>query len=282
MTTGNHAPEPVDIDARAARPSRVYDYMLGGVDNFSVDRDAAERGGAALPGGFERACAMVRDQRAFLRRAVEWLAAEVGMRQFLDVGTGIPNADNVHGVARLVAPDTRIVYVDNDPIVLAHASTLLRDARGGTTDYLYEDLRRPNHVLARAANTLNFDQPVGLILVGVLHLLGDHDDPWRLVGELVGPLAAGSYVAISHMASDIEPEMSDAVARANRTMRDPFVLRSRAEVARFLDGVELVGPGLVTVDRWTPPGTAPERPADGQVTPFYGAVGRKPGIFSDE
>jgi hypothetical protein len=273
MANRDRVPEAVDIDAGTAHPSRVYDYMLGGDVHFRADREAAERGAAALPGGLERACVMVRDQRSFLRRAVEWLAHDVGLRQFLDVGTGIPNGDNVHSVARLVAPDTRVVYVDNDPTVLAHASVLLRGGGDGTTDYLQEDLRRPDRVLAGAASTLDFTQPVGLVLVGVLHLIGDHDDPWSLVGELVQSLASGSYVVISHMASDIEPKMAEAVQRANRTMRDPFVLRSGPDVARLLAGLDLVGPGLVTVDRWHPPGT--ERQLDGPVTPFYAGVGSK-------
>jgi SAM-dependent methyltransferase len=271
MAERHPLPEAVEIDTARAHPSRVYDYMLGGHTNFQVDRDAAERGAAALLGGFDRGCKMVRDQRGFLRSAIEWLATEAEMRQFLDVGTGVPNADNVHGVARLAAPDARIVYVDNDPIVLAHAAELLVD--DDVTAYVHEDLRHPERILRRAAATLDFREPVGLVLVGVLHLIEDRDDPWGLVAELVDALAVGSYVVISHMASDIEAEMTEAAERANATMRDPFVLRDRAEVVRFLYGLDVIEPGLVTVDRWSPDGRV--REVAGPVTPFYAAVGQK-------
>ncbi|HET6952077.1 MAG TPA: SAM-dependent methyltransferase [Acidimicrobiales bacterium] len=265
----------VEIDTSSAHPARVYDYLLGGVDHFAVDREAAERGSAALPGGVERARAMVRAQRAFLASAVRHLAGDLGVRQFLDIGTGIPNGDNVHRIAQHTAPGARVVYVDKDPVVLAHAHVLLRSTPQGATDYLQADLRDPGTILAGAAATLDLAQPVGIVLVGVLHLIGDEDDPSGLVARLLKPVPAGSYLAISHLASDGQPELAEAMRRVNETMSSPFILRSRAEVARFLDGLELVGPGIVTLDGWHPPDTPPPT-ADGLPVAAYGAVGRKP------
>jgi hypothetical protein len=266
--------DPVAIDTRVAHAARIYDYLLGGVDNFAVDREAVERASAALPGGLERARLMVRSQRLFLASVVRCLAGELGVRQFLDIGTGIPNADNVHAVAQDTAPAARVVYVDNDPVVLAHAHTLMRPTRKGTGAYVHGDLRAPARILRQAATTLNFARPVAVILVGVLHLIRDEDDPYRIVARLLEAVPSGSYLVLSHLASDVEPELVDAIARANETMSDPFVLRTRGQVARLLDGLDVVEPGIVTLDRWPwAKGTAcpPERPVAA-----YCAVGRKP------
>ncbi|HEY8524692.1 MAG TPA: SAM-dependent methyltransferase [Acidimicrobiales bacterium] len=265
------------MDTQVAHAARVYDYLLGGVDNFAVDREAAERGAAALPGGLERAQLMVRSQRAFLASVVRCLAAEMGVRQFLDIGTGIPNADNVHAVAQETAPESRVVYVDNDPVVLAHAHTLLRSTPQGATAYIHGDLRDPEPILNEAAETLDFERPVALVLVGILHLIRDEDDPCGIVARLVDAVPSGSYLALSHLASDVEPELSEAMARANETMSDPFVLRTRDDVVRFLDGLDVLGPGIVTLDRWPwcqgaeAVGCQSDRPVAA-----YGSVGRKP------
>lgn len=264
----------IEIDTSTAHPARVYDYLLGGVDHFAVDREAAERGSAALPGGVDRARAMVRAQRAFLASAVRHLATELGVRQFLDIGTGIPNGDNVHRVAQQTAPDARVVYVDRDPVVLAHAHVLLRSTPQGATDYLQADLRDPKAILSGAAATLDLAQPVGIVLVGILHLIGDEDDPYGIVACLLDAVPAGSYLAVSHLASDVQPELAEAMRRVNETMSDPFILRNRAEVARFLDGLELADPGIVTLDRWHPPDTPPPT-AGGPPVAAYGVIGRK-------
>lgn len=265
----------IEIDTTTAHPARLYDYLLGGVDHFAVDREAAERGSAALPGGVDRARAMVRAQRAFLATAVRHLAAERGLRQFLDIGTGIPNGDNVHRVAQQTAPDARVVYADKDPVVLAHAHVLLRSTPQGATDYIQADLRDPDMILAGAATTLDLAQPVGIVLVGILHLISDEDDPYGIVARLLDTVPSGSYLAISHLASDVQPELAEAMRRANEIMSDPFILRNRGEVAQFVDGLALVDPGIVTVDCWHPPDTAPPT-TDGQPIAEYGVVGRKP------
>ena len=264
----------IDIDTTVAHPARVYDYLIGGIDHFAVDIEAAERGAALLPGGVARAREMTRAQRVFLASTVRRLAAEMGLRQFLDIGTGIPASDNVHAVAQQTAPDSRIVYVDNDPIVLAHAHKLLKSTPGGATEFLHEDFRDPDLILSRAAATLDYRRPVGLILVGILHLIPDQDEPWAIVRQLLDAVPSGSYLALSHMASDLEPELVEAIHAANDTMSQPFVLRTRSEVARFLDGLDILEPGIVTLDHW-PWSDWPTGPPTRPVA-AYCALGRKP------
>jgi S-adenosyl methyltransferase len=266
---------PLVIDASVAHPARVYDFLLGGVDNFAVDREAAKRGSAALPGGVERARVMARSQRAFLAAAVRCLAGEMGVRQFLDIGPGIPNGDNVHAVAQQTAPASRVVYVDNDPVVLAHAHTLLKSTPQGATAYIHGDVRDPETILRQAAATLDSAQPVALILVGILHLIRDVDDPYGIVDRLLEAVPSGSYLALSHLASDRQPELAEVMRRANETMSTPFVLRSREQVARFLAGLEVLDPGIVTLGRWRW-NERPVPPPEGQRIPAYCAIGRKP------
>ena len=189
------------FDTSVAHPARVYDYWLGGKDNFAADREAAERVLAVSPGLRFR----VRANRAFLARSVRYLAADAGIRQFLDIGTGIPSANNTHEVAQSVAPDARIVYVDNDPIVLVHARALLTGTEQGATAYIEADLRDTADILAQAARTLDFSQPVAIMLLGILHLISDSEDPYRIVAQLVDAVPPGSYLAISHPAIDIHP-----------------------------------------------------------------------------
>lgn len=199
------------------------------------------------------------------------------MAQFLDIGTGIPNADNVHAVALEAAPDCRVVYVDRDPIVLAHAHTLLHSTAGGATAFIAGDLRDPDDMLEQAAATLDLSQPVGLVLVGTLHVLPDEDDPHGIVSRLVGALPSGSYLVVSHLPRDMQPEeMAKMAERSRQMMREPFVMRSHDEVLRFFDGLELVEPGLVQVDQWTRDEPPPTPPDVAWVTPRYAAVGRKP------
>jgi S-adenosyl methyltransferase len=268
--------DPVDvhIDTTVPNAARVYDYLLGGSANFEVDRQAAESNNAVLPGGIATARAEVRANRDFLVRAVRYLAAEVGVRQFLDIGTGIPNDDHVHAVAQSIAPESRIVYVDYDPTVLAHADQLLRGTEG-TTAYVHGDLREPEAILERAAATLDLSRPVALVLVGILYLIGDDDDPHGIVRRLVDALPSGSHLVVSHMTQDINPEMAELAKRLNETMKEPFVMRSHDEVARFFDGLELVEPGVVQVNEWRRPDSPPPSP-DGWKTAYFVGVGRKP------
>lgn len=265
--------DPPRIDADVAHVARVYDYLLGGYTHFAVDRQAADHIAAVLPGGIETARRDVRAQRDLLRRVVRHLAGDVGLRQFLDIGTGIPRSDNVHAVALDHARSCRAVYVDNDPIVLAHAHALVNhDA--ATTAFVGGDLRRPDELLDEAAATLDLDQPVALILTGTLHVIPDADEPHRIVARLVDALAPGSHVVVTHMSGDRDPEtMADLVRRSAETMRQPFVLRSHDEVAGFFEGCEMVAPGLVELARWGDDGAG--APPDRWTTTVYAGVGRK-------
>jgi S-adenosyl methyltransferase len=267
---------PADIDTQVPHASRIYDYLLGGTTNFAVDRAMAEDVfGGVYAGGIDAARADVLANRAFLGRAVRYLAG-AGIRQFLDIGTGIPTEDNVHQVAQSVAPESRIVYVDYDLIVRAHASVLLESTPDGATAYVTADLREPEKILEQAKATLDFRQPVALVLVGILHVVPDQDDAYGIVARLVKALPSGSYLVVSHLASDINPdETVEAVKLLNERAHETFFLRDRAEVARFFDGLELLEPEVVTVDRWRPSEAHRKRPGH-RATPIYGAVGRKP------
>jgi S-adenosyl methyltransferase len=263
------------IDSTVPHAARVYDYMLGGSTNFEVDRAAAEQA-AALVGGMDRIRSEVRANRAFLGRAVRWLIHEAGIRQFLDIGTGIPNDDNVHAVALKEAPDARIVYVDHDPIVLAHAHILLKDAPAGSTTYLQADFRNPEDIVERAGAHLDLTRPVAVMLVGLLHHFRDADEPGALVARLLSRVPSGSYLVVSHLAGDLHAEgYVEAGEALDEAMEEPLVLRSREQVAAFLAGCELVEPGLVQVDEWHPP----EDPApglEGWTNPLYAGIGRVP------
>lgn len=267
----NDEDDPFYIDITVAHPARVYDWLLGGTDNFAVDRAAGEHISSAYPGGLEAARTDVRGNRRFLAEAVRFLAGERGIRQFLDIGTGIPNQDNVHAVAQETASDARIVYVDHDPVVLAHAHELLRSTPEGSTAYVYGDLRDPGHILAEAADTLDLAAPVAVMLVGVLHFIDDHDDPYGIVRRLLEEVPAGSYLVVSHLASDIWPdEMAEMIGRARRSTRGGGVLRSHAEVLGLFDGLDLVEPGLVPIDQWRPDIVATS--AGERTVPLYGGV----------
>jgi hypothetical protein len=240
------------VDTSVPNAARVYDYLLGGTAHFAVDREAAERNNAMLPGGTSAARAEVRANRDFLGRAVRWLAGEAGIRQFLDIGTGIPNADNVLAVAQQAAPGSRVVCADYDPVVVAHAHELMVSAPEGAADFVHADLRNPGEILTRAAATLDLDRPTALLLLGILYLVPDADDPYGIVRDLVEALPPGSYLAVSHITGDFNPEMADLVERLNETMAEPFVLRSQPEITRFFDGLDLVEPGVVPVNQWHP------------------------------
>jgi trans-aconitate methyltransferase len=259
--------QPPVIDTSVAHQARVYDYWLGGKDNFAADREVGDK---ALQANPDLAVA-ARANRAFLSRAVRFLAAEAGIRQFLDIGTGIPSANNTHEVAQGVAPQSRVVYVDNDPIVLAHARALLTSAPEGQTAYLDADANDPDTILARAAGTLDFSRPVAITLLSILQVL---KDPYAVTSRLVDALPSGSYLVISIPASDLQPEVqAELVRRLNESTLDVTVtFRSHAEVTRFFDGLELVEPGIVPMNYWRP---GPGAPDPARAIPGYGAVGRK-------
>ncbi|WP_300608234.1 SAM-dependent methyltransferase [Trebonia sp.] len=248
------------LDTSVAHPARVYDYWLGGKDNFAADRAAAEAAMAAnpliVPG--------VRANRAFLVRAVRFLAGEVGIRQFLDIGTGLPSADNTHEVAQAIAPQCRIVYVDNDPIVLRHAEVLLTSTQEGATTYVEADARDLDAIVRQAAQTLDFGRPVAVMLLAILQNIADSDDPHQVVARLMSALVPGSWLVLSHPASDIHPEiMAEMASRLNDRQRaaEYVRFRTREEISRFFDGLELVEPGVVQLHRW--------RPAPGDYVPDH-------------
>lgn len=267
--------EPLAIDTTVAHAARIYDWLVGGTTNFKVDREAAVHANADMPGGLDGARANVGANRAFLGRAVRWLAGEAGVCQFLDIGTGIPTGQNVHEVAQQVTPSARIVYVDRDPIVVAHAHQLLNSTPEGATSFVHGDLRDPKDILLRAEATLDLNEPVAVMLVAVLHFIDGQDDAYDIVGQLMAAMAPGSYLAISHGAADIDADnMAELAKRLSERSSENFVWRTHGQVTRFFDRLELIEPGVVPVDRWHPDPDSP--PPGDRMVPFYGAIARKP------
>jgi SAM-dependent methyltransferase len=256
------------FDTSVAHIARIYDFWLGGKDNFAVDRAAAEM---ALEADPQRAWS-VRSNRAFLARAVQFLAGEVGIRQFLDIGTGLPAANNTHQVAQSVAPDARIVYVDNDPIVLSHAKALLKSSPEGACAYIDADLRDTGRILAKAAETLDFSRPVAIMLIAVLHCVQDQDEPHRIVAELLDAVPSGSYLTLSHPSNDLGGPQRNAVrAQLNELMGAPMTGRNREQVTSFFTGLEVLDPGVVVVSEWRPASEI-----EAKMPAFlWGGVGRK-------
>jgi hypothetical protein len=262
---------PVVAEFDSSKPSiaRVYNYWLGGKDNFAADREAGEQTIAVYPGIRQSA----RANRAFLARTVRHLAEEEGIRQFLDIGTGLPTANNTHEVAQASAPDSRIVYVDNDPVVLAHARALLTGSPQGATAYLDADLRETEKILGQAAETLDFSQPVALMLIAILHYIPDADEARAIVGRLLAAVPEGSFLVITHAGSDLFPEEIGAFEKNlnDHLPADQHVARARDEVQRFFDGTELLAPGVVRVSEWRPE-TLEESATP---TTLWGGAGRK-------
>ena len=262
------AGEAPAFDTSVAHSARVYDYWLGGKDNFAADRAAGEQVIEIRP----EIRAEVQANRAFLGRAVRYLAGQGGVRQFLDIGTGLPSASNTHEVAQSVAPETRVVYVDNDPIVLAHARALLTSTPDGATAYLEADLRDPERILAAAAQTLDLGLPTVIMLVAVLHHIPPADDPYRLVATLRDAVPAGSYLVLSHPAADIQTEKVAEVARRyNASVATGQTRRTRDEVAAFFGDWQILEPGVTQTPLWRPDGPTPL----GSV-PMWAGVARKP------
>jgi S-adenosyl methyltransferase len=260
---------PPAFDTSKAHQARVYDYLLGGKDNFAADRAAVDAWLQVDP----ELPFTVRSNRAFLGRAVRRLTAEAGIRQFLDIGTGIPTAGNTHQVAQDIAPETRVVYVDYDPIVLAHARALLTSSESGATEYIDADVRDTGKILDQASQLLDFTQPVAITLLALLHAVPDADKPYDIVATLLDAVPSGSYLVISHAGSDLlDADKHDSLMGvADRMIQNKITYRSREQLARFFDGTDLVSPGLVRVEEWRPdPGTVTT-----ERSTLWGGAGRK-------
>jgi hypothetical protein len=260
--------EPPSFDTTIAHPARVYNYWLGGKDNYEADRQAGDQVIAAMPSILPT----VQANRAFLRRGVQYLTAEAGIRQFLDIGTGLPVADNTHEVAQSIAPESRVVYTDNDPIVLAHARALLTSTPEGATDYIAADAWDTDAILAAAAKTLDFSQPIALMVLAVMQYVPDSRHPHQIIARLMSALPPGSYLAMSDSTPDLDPgRVSDGAARLNARMGPAQITpRTREDFARFFDGLDLIDPGLVPLPQWR----APASPS--QLVSAYACIGRKP------
>jgi hypothetical protein len=260
--------ETQEIDSSVPHPARVYDYFLGGTDNFEADQLAAEAAIKTFPKTAESA----RAARAYLRRVVRYLVVDAGIRQFLDIGSGLPSGQNVHQVAQSVAPETRVVYVDNDPVVQAHAKSLLAGSEPGTVTFLGGDMRQSDPILAQAAATLDFDRPIAILLHGIIHNVSDADQPHAIIERLTGAVPPGSYLSICHLTADIYPEMVEFARALNeRNLDSPLVLRDHAAVSSFFAGLELVEPGVVQLSKWRPESEAESSAA----AALWGGVARK-------
>jgi O-methyltransferase involved in polyketide biosynthesis len=270
--TGTDPEPPHEINTNVAHSARVYDYWLGGKDNFPADRELAELMIQAIPTMREMAMA----NRAFMGRAVRHLVEEAGIRQILDLGTGIPTSPNVHEIAQAAAPGTRVVYVDNDPIVLAHARALLTSQDAGETAFIMGDLREPKSILDHPTltETLDLTRPVAVVLVGVLMYFRDSDspNPFEMVATLMEPMPSGSHLAITHPTPDFSPEDTAKAAAAAEAAGITLVPRTKAEVERFFTGLELVDPGVTPMLAWRPD----EPPADPRAAYYWAGVARKP------
>jgi hypothetical protein len=268
-TQGNDGGKLPGLDTSVANAARMWNYWIGGKDNYRVDREAGELVREAMP----TMPLVARMLRRFLITTVDELAA-AGIRQFLDIGTGMPTADNTHDVAQRAAPESRIVYVDHDPVVISHARALLTSSPAGKTDYIQADLRDWTTISAGARQTLDFSRPVAVLLIAVLHFILDAEDPHQLISRMMADLAPGSYLVIAHAASDIEADTAAAMARSyNATSSLTITPRDRATVARFFDGMELTDPGLLPLAQWPVSGPATTSGSD---LICYCGIARKP------
>ncbi|MFJ8870897.1 SAM-dependent methyltransferase [Streptomyces sp. NPDC102473] len=266
----DHRQPPADrLRTDVPHSARVWNYLLGGKDNYPADAEAGEM----IIRSFPDIANIARDQRAFLARAVGFLTGEAGITQFLDIGTGLPTADNTHEVAQRTAPDSRVVYVDNDPLVLTHARALLTSTPEGACAYVDADVRDTGRVIEEAARTLDLRRPVGLMLLGIMGQLPDDEDPWTLVGQLMTALPSGSHLALAD-GTDTSDTMNRAIEAYNAHAPSAYHLRGPARIAAFFDGLELVEPGVVRTSDWRPGRGGSGR--DGPSSPAVGGVGRKP------
>ncbi|MHA6618314.1 SAM-dependent methyltransferase [Pseudonocardia sp. DLS-67] len=266
--------EELDLHTNRAHGARIYDYVLGGKDNYALDREAAEGAMKAWPG----LRTSMRSNRAFMQRVARFLAGDRGIRQFLDIGTGIPTSPNLHEVVQGIAPDARIVYTDNDPIVLAHARALMRSTREGRTAYVHADLRDPAAILAapQLRATLDLDEPVGLLAIAVLHFIDDDGEAASVLRHLVDALPSGSHLAVSTGTADFDPEPLAGVVQAYEANGEVMKLRNQAQVERFFDGLELLEPGVVQAHKWRPDDIARGLVKTDTDVAMYCGVARKP------
>jgi hypothetical protein len=269
-STPSQRTDQPEIDATVPNSARIWNYWLGGKDNYPVDRATGDEYRAIYP----EIVQVARASREFLARAVLYLAGEEQVQQFLDIGTGLPTFNNTHDVAQRVAPDTRVVYVDNDPVVLAHARALLTSAQA-VTAYVDADLREPDEILAAAARTLDFTRPIGLMMLGILGHIGDDDEARSIVKRLVDALPSGSYLTICDGTNDLFETGVEAQRRYNESGAVPYRLRSAQQIADFFEGLELVEPGVVSCPRWRPDPVDVGRDLPPEMDQFAG-VGRKP------
>ncbi|MFF0157014.1 SAM-dependent methyltransferase [Streptomyces sp. NPDC005263] len=266
-----HTPSdtPARLNTAVAHNARVWNYWIGGKDNYEVDQQV----GAQVAGMFPIIREVARADRWFLGRAVRFLAEERGVRQFLDIGTGLPTVDNTHEIAQRIAPDSRIVYVDNDPIVLVHARTLLTSTADGVTDYIDADVHDPDAILERAAKTLDFDQPIAVMMLGILNFVLDAEKARDISRRVMAAMPSGSYLALTHPTFDADlggEGQIPAMTFWNENATPPITARSRADIAAFFDGLQLLEPGLVSCSQWR---AEPDSPV---VVPQFGAVAVKP------
>lgn len=260
------------IDTSVTHSARFWNYLLGGKDNYAIDREAADRILALIPSLRDT----VRAERGFLIRAVGYLAGKARIRQFLDIGTGLPTGNNTHEVAQAIAPRCRVVYVDNDPLVLAHARALLTGTPQGTTDYVHADVHNPDLILQKASRTLDLSQPLGLMLLGVVNFITDTDEAYAIVNRLLDALCPGSYLVLSHPTAEVDGDAMEAAMRLwNDSGAAPIVSRSRQQLVQFFDGLELLEPGVVSCSRWRPKRCDVGTRCPPEVFHFSG-VGRKP------
>ncbi|MEU2923825.1 SAM-dependent methyltransferase [Streptomyces sp. NPDC007251] len=271
MTDPTTTPEPPisqKIDTSVPHSARIWNYWLGGKDNYPVDEAAGDAYTAVFPG----IVTIARSSRAFLRRNITYLVREAGIRQFLDVGTGLPTAENTHEVAQRLAPESRIVYVDNDPMVLAHARALLYSTPEGATAYIDADVTEPDRILEAAAGTLDFGRPVGLILSNILGHVADHAQARAIAGRLMDALPSGSYLSVNDGSRGIDPVFEEAQDGYNRSGAVPYNLRTVDEITAYFDGLELVDPGVVSVTQWRPDPGSPTP----EIIAEHGGLARKP------
>jgi O-methyltransferase involved in polyketide biosynthesis len=251
MSSGSQLPVPETprIDPTVSHSARIWNYWLGGKDYFQVDKEIGDQ----ILGFVPELVRSARADRHFLARAVRYLAAEQGIRQFLDIGTGLPTVDNTHEVAQRIAPEARIVYVDNDPLVLAHAHALLMSTPEGACDYIDADVNDPGAIVRQAGQTLDFSQPIAIMMLGIVNFIIDTAQAQQIIRQLAGALPSGSYVTISHPTTEVDAApMTAAVEYWNKQGSAPMTLRTREEILTFFDGMNLVEPGVVTCSRWRP------------------------------
>lgn len=258
------------FDPAVAHNARVWNYWLGGKDHFPADREVGEHIFHMFPNIVE----VARADRLFLSRAVRFLTAECGIRQFLDIGTGLPTANNIHEVAQEIAPESRIVYVDNDPLVLAHARALLTSAPGGVTDYIHADAHDPDTILRQAARTLDFDRPIAVMMLGILNFILDTEKAVSIVKHIMDAVPPGSFLAVTHPTFELGGEENiEAMKFWNENAKPPITARDGEEIRRFLAGLEILEPGLVSCSSWRAETVAAD---DSVEVAQYGAVARKP------